>query len=196
MQEIREEFLYMPARKPSSLITRAETKDKHNARTAGEAGLMPKTTITKAPPAGLKGHKFAGDVWRRLIGLYFETEGTIVTAFDADLLIKYCLAEEELQELFKLRGEIKKLWTRHSSILANMNPKNDALKDYFNALAQANALLQRFQGMDARLDGKRKMVFALAQSMYLTPRSRAGVAPPEKPPEKPKSKMGGLLDED
>jgi hypothetical protein len=77
-----------------------------------------------------------------------------------------------------------------------MNPKNDALKDYFNALAQANALLQRFQGMDARLDGKRKMVFALAQSMYLTPRSRAGVAPPEKPPEKPKSKMGGLLDED
>ena len=186
----------MPARKPSSLIVRDETKAKKGKRVSGEAALMPKTAVPKTPPAGLKGHQHAGAVWRRLVGLYFETEGTIITAFDADLLTKYCLAEEELQELFELRGEIKKLWTSHNKILAKMNPKEDQLKDYFNALAQANALLQRFQGMDARMDGKRKMVFALAQSLYLTPRSRAGVAPPEKPPEKSKSAMGGLLDED
>jgi hypothetical protein len=70
-------------------------------------------------------------------------------------------------------------------ILNTINPKADQLKDYFNALAQANALLQRFQGMDARLDGKRKLIYALAQSLYLTPRSRAGVAPTEKEPDEP-----------
>src|SRR5690606_13448911 len=96
-----------------------------------------------------------------------------------------CLAEEELDELYKLRADIKKLWDQHAKLLAKTKPKAEDLKDYYNALGQANALLQRFQGMDARLDGKRKMVFALAQSLYLTPRSRAGVAPPEKPAEEP-----------
>jgi hypothetical protein len=50
--------------------------------------------------------------------------------------------------------------------------------------------------MDARLDGKRKLLHSIAQSLYLTPRSRAGVAPPEKEPEKPKSEMDELLDND
>lgn len=155
--------------------------------------MTPKTELTLNPPAALNGHKTAADVWKRLVGLYLETEGTIITAFDADLLVKYCLAEEELLELFTLRASIKKLWEQHVKMLSAMKPKGDQLKDYFNALAQANALLQRFQGMDARLDGKRKLVFALAQSLYLTPRSRAGVAPPEKEPEEPKSEMENLL---
>ena len=64
------------------------------------------------------------------------------------------------------------------------------------ALMQANALIQRFQGMDARLDGKRKLIFSLAQSLYLTPRSRAGVAPEEKDGEEPQSDMDKLLDEE
>lgn len=74
-----------------------------------------------------------------------------------------------------------------------MKPKPGQRQDYVNALTQANALLQRFQGMDARMDGKRKLVFALAQSLYLTPRSRAGVAPTEKEPEEPKSEMEKML---
>ena len=184
----------MPARKPSSLTKRHSTKAEREARTAGESALTPKTLLQKQPPAALTGHKHASALWKELVGLYGETEGTIITAFDKDLLIKYCLAEEELTELFAMRGEIKKLWTHHTKILGRMNPKGDELKDYFNALAQANALLQRFQGMDARLDGKRKLVFSLAQSLYLTPRSRAGVAPPEKEPEQPKDEMEQLLD--
>ena len=158
--------------------------------------MTPKTSIPKKPPSALTGHAHAATTWRRLVGLYFETDGTIVTAFDADLLIKYCLAEEELLELFKLRAEIKTLWTRHVKILGKMDPRADQLKDYFSALANANALLQRFQGMDARMDGKRKMLVLIAQSLYLTPRSRAGVAPPEKPPERPKSEMGNLLEDE
>lgn len=185
----------MPARKPTSLSVRHETKDDRESRTAAESSMSPITVLTTRPPAALTGHKQASNVWKRLVGLYDETEGTIITAFDEDQLVKYCLAEEELDELFKLRGEIKKLWTSHQRILAKMKPKADQLKDYFNALGQANALLQRFQGMDARMDGKRKLVFSLAQSLYLTPRSRAGVAPKEKDPPEPDDPMGKLLDE-
>jgi hypothetical protein len=76
-----------------------------------------------------------------------------------------------------------------------MKPTAAHIKDYLGALFQANALLQRYQGMDARLDGKRKLVFTLAQAMYLTPRSRAGVAPKQKEEEQPKNEMEELLNE-
>ena len=185
----------MPAKKPRALNTRKETKAQRNARIASEAARTPQTQLSKAPPAELKGHRVARGVWTRLIGLYFETEGVLITAFDADLLTKYCMAEEELAELYKLRGEVKDLYVAHSKLLARIRPKPDQLKDYFGALSQANALLQRFQGLDARMDGKRKMVFTLAQSMYLTPRSRAGVAPQSKPPEEEKDELETLLDE-
>jgi len=186
----------MPARKPTALTTRHDTKGDRSARVSAETALTPKTALTVKPPAALKGHAAARETWIRLVGLYLETQGTIVTAFDADILIKYCLAEEELLELYKIRGEIKKTWDKHAKWLDKLKPTNENLKDYFNALSQANALLQRFQGMDARMDGKRKLVFALAQSLYLTPRSRAGVAPPEKGPEEPEDEMDRLLNED
>jgi phage terminase small subunit len=175
----------MPKAKPSSLSRSHNTKAEREARTAAEESMIPKTLLTSKPPAELNGHKVASQVWKRLIKLYDETEGTIITSFDSDVLVKYCLAEEELVELSALRRVIFQMWDKHLKILNTINPKADQLKDYFNALAQANALLQRFQGMDARLDGKRKLIYALAQSLYLTPRSRAGVAPTEKEPDEP-----------
>jgi phage terminase small subunit len=186
----------MPARKPSSLSTRHDTKKDRSARESAENALNPTTQLTLKPPDALKGHAHARETWRRIVGLYFETQGTIITAFDADVLVKYCLAEEELDELFALRAEIKKAWTTHNKWLSKLKPTGENLKDYFNALTVASALIQRFQGMDARLDGKRKLIFTLAQSLYLTPRSRAGVAPPEKDPEEPQDEMSKLLDGD
>jgi phage terminase small subunit len=183
----------MPARKPSTLSTRHSTKADREEREGSEAAMLPKTLLGKSPPSALTGHTHARATWSRLVGLYFETEGTIITAFDSDLLIKYCLAEEELHELTKLRKEIAKLWEVHTKLLSKLKPNNENLKDYFGALGAANALLQRFQGMDARLDGKRKMLVTIAQSLYLTPRSRAGVAIPEKEPEEPESDMDRLL---
>lgn len=185
----------MPARKPTALTTRHSTKEERSARVSAETAMTPKTGLSVKPPAALKGHAAAREAWTRLVGLYLETEGTIVTAFDADILIKYCLAEEELLELQALRKGIAKLWATHTKLLAKFKPTNDNLEDYFKALNTASALLQRFQGMDARMDGKRKLVFSLAQSLYLTPRSRAGVAPPEKEPEDPQDEMDKLLDE-
>jgi hypothetical protein len=184
----------MPAKKPPSLIARAETKAARAERAAADASTTPKTLLQLKPPAALKGHAEAVSTWKELLHLYDETEGTIVTAFDQNLLIKYCLAQAELEELSKLRAEIKDLWTAHNKTLAKMKPRADNLKDYFGALAQANALLQRFQGMDARLDGKRKYLLSLEQSLYLTPRSRAGVSPtPKDDEEPPKDGMDQLL---
>ncbi len=183
----------MPAKKPVALSTRHDTKEEREKREANEAGLVPRTALTGTPPAALNGHVEARAVWKRIIGLYEETEGTIITAFDSDLLVKYCLAEEELHGLLKLRVEILRLWGKHCRMLTRMRPTKKNLKDYYGALMAANALLQRFQGMDARLDGKRKMLVAMEQSLYLTPRSRAGVAPPEKPDEEPESEMDKML---
>lgn len=184
----------MPAKKNSSLNKRHDTKKDKQARESAEAAMAPTTKLTLKPPAALTGHKVASATWTRLLRLYDETKGTIITAFDEDVLIKYCLAEEELTELAGLRRVIFQTWNTHLKWLNQFKPKGDQIKDYLGALAQANALLQRFQGIDARIDGKRKLIFSLAQSLYLTPRSRAGVAPTEKPPEAPKSKMDELLD--
>ena len=184
----------MPAKKDSSLNKRHSTKVEKQARESAEADMVPITQLTTKPPPALKGHKQAGMIWTRLLTLYDETKGKIITAFDADMLIKYCLAEEELLELFAIRAAVYDTWKIHLKWLNNLKPKGDQISDYLAALQQANALLQRFQGMDARMDGKRKMIITMAQSLYLTPRSRAGVAPEEKPKQKPKSDMDELLD--
>lgn len=184
----------MPAKKDSSLNKRHDTKADKKKRESAEVAMKPKTKLDLKPPAALTGHKHASAVWTRLLSLYKETKGEIITAFDADELIKYCLAEEELLELSGLRKVVLRTWDIHLKWLNQFKPKGDQIKDYLGALAQANALLQRFQGLDARLDGKRKLIHSLAQSLYLTPRSRAGVAPSEKDPELPKSEMDNLLD--
>lgn len=185
----------MPARKNSALNKRHDTKGEKAAREAAEQALLPSTKLTEKPPSALDGHPHAREVWTRIITLYSETQGEIITAFDEDVLIKYCLAEQELLELKALRKVILQTWDKHLKLMNKFNPTNKNLKDYFGALAAANALLQRFQGIDARLDGKRKMIYAMAQSLYLTPRSRAGVAPQEKDPEEPESEMDNLLNE-
>jgi phage terminase small subunit len=185
----------MPAKKNSALNKRHDTKGDKAAREAAEESLIPKTTLSQKPPSALTGHAHAREVWSRMIKLYDEITGTIITAFDQDLLIKYCLAEEELLQLEEIRKAVFKSWHTHNAWLSKLKPKNENLKVYFEALSQANALLQRFQGMDARLDGKRKMIHSMSQSMYLTPRSRAGVAPEEKEPDEPESEMDKLLNE-
>jgi phage terminase small subunit len=183
----------MPARKDSSLNRRHDSKKDILDRESAENALKPTTKLSAAPPLALDDHPHARKIWKRTIKLYTEIQGEIITAFDEDLLIKYCLAEGELLELQGLRKAITKLWDQHSKWLAKLKPTNENLKNYFNALNQANALLKQFQGMDARLDGKRKMLLTMEQSLYLTPRSRAGVAPPERPEDEPDSEMDKLL---
>ena len=181
----------MPARKPLTLITRDETLDAKQHRRDAESAMTPRTTLTLKPPPALKGHKPAADVWRRVVGLYAEIDGTIATGFDYDLLIKYCLLEEECDWLAGIRASIDKQHRAAAKKLAKARP--DDMDAYYKAMGQLNALLTRLQGFDARLDGKRKLLHDLSKSLYLTPRSRAGVAPPTKEPDEPKSEMESLL---
>lgn len=182
----------MPARKDSSLNKRHVTKSEEKTRKSAEAAVKPKTQISAKPPAMLKGHKIACAVWTRTIKLYGETQGTLITAFDETLLMRYCLAVDDLSWWKGLRDEVEKTYRAAKKKLANA--KTDDMQAYYNALSQVNALLARLQGFDARLDGKGKYILSLEQSLYLTPRSRAGAAPEEKEPEKPKSEMDNLLD--
>jgi hypothetical protein len=128
------------------------------------------------------------------VGLYLEIDGEIATAFDNDLLVKYCLLEEEVIQLEKMRDTMQADWDTSQKAAKKIKPNPETLKDWVQMWNIVNGMYQRFQGMDARLDGKRKLLLAISQSLYLTPRSRAGVAPPEKEKAKPKSEMGKLLD--
>lgn len=186
----------MPARKPSSLVDtdRHQSHADRDARAAAESSLAPVTMLTERPPAALTGHATAKRHWAELIKLYGEVDGVIATAFDENLLIKYCLVLEECDWLAKIRARVEKDYNAADKILSKIKPKGDAIKDYYNALGQVNALLTRLQGFDARLDGKRKLALTIEQSLYLTPRSRAGVTPPTKEPETPKSETEKALE--
>jgi len=184
----------MPAKKPISITTRHNTKAEAAAKSAAESALSPQSRLSVAAPARLRGHTKAIGVWKRTIGLYLEIDGEIATAFDQDLLIKYCLLEEEASNLEKMRDQIHDDWEVNQKAAKKIKPSDDNLETWVKMWGVVNAMFQRFQGMDARLDGKRKLLLAIAQSLYLTPRSRAGVAPPEREAEAPKSAMGALLD--
>ena len=169
----------MPARKPQSLSNRHSTKAEIAERTESEAAFTPRTELGLKPPPALTAHKRAQRTWMRLIKLYEEVDGTIATAFDEDLLIQYCLLDEECDDIAKLRAAVL---TEYNDLKKQIKkkPRAEEMKEHLAMLEQKNALLARYQGLDARLDGKRKHLHTLQMSLYLTPRSRAGVEPKRK----------------
>ncbi len=183
----------MPAKKPVGLSNRHSTREEIEARESSERAMTPTTQLTLKPPPQLAKQTQAIATWKRLIGLYTETEGTIVTAFDSDLLANYCLLEQECANMQALRDAVLKDYEALAKQLAKMKPRGEEMKEFYKILEQKNALLARYQGLDARLDGKRKLQHTQAQSLYLTPRARAGVAPAEKPPAEPEDPMEQLI---
>ena len=179
----------MPARKAQALSARHATKEERELRAAGEAAMMPETKLTAAVPAALKKYKHAAAVWRKLIKLYGQIDGVIVTAFDENMIVKYCKLEEEVLQLEKIREITAGDYDAQAKAARKMKGE-----DAWKAWVVVNALSQRLQGWDARLDGKRKLLHTLEQSLYMTPRSRAGVAPPEKEHREPDDPMAALLD--
>ena len=173
----------MPARKPQSLSNRHSTKAEISARTESESAFTPRTELALKPPAALSGHKHAARTWMRLIKLYEQVDGTIATAFDEDVLIQYCLLDEECLDIAALRAAVFEEYTDLKKQIKK-KPRAEEIKEHLALLDQRNALLARYQGLDARLDGKRKHLLSLQMSLYLTPRSRAGVEPKRKD-EKP-----------
>lgn len=180
----------MPARKPASLIVRHDTAADRAERNAQESAMDPGGALPMNAPARLQGHPVAGAAWRRLMRLYGELEAQVVTRLDADLLVDYCMLIEQIAELDKMRRSTYAMWERVSG---NMDSAN--LEVALQAAALAEDLLESLVKIDARADRKRALATQMRQSLYLTPRARAGVAPKQKEKEEAPDELEMLLGE-
>jgi len=177
------------------LIVRAETKIVRKKRTDGEAALRPRDPLRLKPPVRLTGHPGARALWRRMIRMYSGLAAEIVSSLDQDMLVAYCLLDEQEAEMDRLRAAAMKNYTKAQKTLDRRAKNEDvAPKLLIQWQNSVNWGLDEIVKLDARVDRKRALLHTLRQSLYLTPRSRAGVAPPEKPPEEPKSEMAKIID--
>jgi phage terminase small subunit len=182
----------MPARKPAGLINRAETKAKRAARVDGEQSLTPEKSLPMRPPARLLGHETAVATWRRTLRTYGEIEAQVVTRLDSDLLVDYCILMEQVHELDEIRQTAYKVWKTIKASWARIATTGDA--DEIGKKAQElAAALSEIVKLDGRGDRKRALLLQLRQSLYLTPRARAGAAPKKKEEEQPLDDMDMLL---
>ena len=107
---------------------------------------------------------------------------------------------EQLEELDELRKGAMEEWREGKKILEDFREKIESdptqdldLKLFTRASESVNWAFDKIVKVDARVDRKRALLLQLRQSLYLTPRSRAGVAPAEKAPEEPEDEMTRLL---
>lgn len=159
----------MPAKKPNGLITRARTKEESETRAAGEKAMQPEGDVFARMPPALKGHAAATVAWKRLAENHYALpeENRWLCLLDLDMLVDYCLLIEQVVEMDAVRSVVVKRLT------AKRKPKS------LNEIAVLDDLVK----LDARVDRKRALLMQLRQSLYMTPRARAGVVPDNK--EKP-----------
>lgn len=184
----------MPARKPSSLITRHETAAEQAERTERESAVRPVRTLPVSPPAQIKDRPGAQVAWRYLMRRFGETEGEIVTGFDLHLLINFCVAIEQLAQLNMMRDAAYDAWLelakKHKELLSK-ELADDAVFMAVKVVGAFDAVIK----LDGRIDRKVDLLHKLAQSLYLTPRSRAGVAPTRREAEAQPDELEELMDE-
>jgi len=185
----------MPAAKPEVLIKkktgRTKADKRRNAET--ELSLIPIQGLPDMP-AEIKGHKYAVEIWRRLMQLYAEIIAEVVTAFDQELLVSYCLTLEQIVELDFLRAAAFEMWRGLNKKMKAFEKRGKTEEALFIS-ESVNNLFGNIVKLDARVDGKRKLAHQLAQSLYLTPRARAGAAPPRKPAQPEAEEMDDILNE-
>lgn len=167
----------MPKPKPQALHSGAATKEMKEKRRAAEASVTPIGEIPKSITR-LDGHKIAQAVWKRLRAEYEGLQATIVTRLDIDMLTDYCLMMEQVIELDRARGKLKEM-------------ADDPDADVLNKIKAYELLIR----LDARHDRKLELLLKWRQSLYLTPRARAGFVPPEKKQEEPEDELERLLNE-
>jgi phage terminase small subunit len=173
------------------LIERHETAAETANREGKDAALRPGRKLTTYPPAQLKGHKIAQKAWRRLMRLYGELEAEIVTRMDIDMLVDYCMLIEQVQELDQMRKSAVNVWETLERALDEFD--GDEKGRYQLAINVGNALNDVVK-FDGRADRKRDLLFKLRQSLYITPRARAGSIPSQKKPEEPMDPVAQMLD--
>lgn len=156
--------------------------------------MRPANALPKSPPARLKDHPAAAAAWRQLMRTYGELQAEIVTRLDLDLLVDYCLLMEQIAELDQMRDAAFTVW-REMTELWKQLPKEIPFDEKLDIAMKIQGAEAELLKVDARADQKRKTLHQWRQSLYLTPRSRAGVAPPKKAEEQPLDPMDALLGE-
>ncbi|MGA2504214.1 MAG: hypothetical protein ABSG01_09010 [Anaerolineales bacterium] len=186
----------MPARKSKDLIVRHEIKADRTQRAEHEAALTPRKPLTVKAPAELTG-AISQAVWKETVSLYFTLDARIVSILDKGLLIDYCIASEQLAQIDGLRSTAMDNYNKDQITLNkiyNSKKQDIDVKALLLLINSVNGAMDEIIKLDARVDAKRKMILAMRQSLYLTPRARAGAIPNEKPAEKPKSATDLLID--
>jgi phage terminase small subunit len=183
----------MPAKKPAALIQKHETSGEKAARAEREALASPERALPKNAPAALKDHKVAGEVWRRLMRLYNENEGVIVTRMDIDHLVDYCILAEQTLELDAMRK------SAFATFALIEKQREEALKNLEIDVAislggKSMDVSDMIVKLDARSERKRALLKQYRESLYLTPRARAGAAPKKKEKTEEPDPLEALLD--
>lgn len=174
----------MPAKKPLSLLESHLTKAERQERIGRESALTPSELLSGDIPPGLTGkrYEYAAKVWRRCVSLYKELSSTIATPLDENLLEKYCKAEQQFVEMEKMRAEkiadCESAKEKAKKIKLGSDEKH--IKEWRKMWEIVNGMEKTVTVLDARLDAKGKYIHSMQQSLYLTPRSRAGVTPKKK----------------
>lgn len=208
----------MPARKPQGLKVRHDTKAEIDARVDREASMAPAHELPMAAPARLRGHPLAAESWRRLMRGWAEIEAQVVTRLDMDLLIDYCILMEQCAELDRMRKVTYGLWLemgaaseRLKHLITETETEARQQKDDPEKVAAAAARIEHLEEqainaaakcidafeavvkLDGRVDRKRALLLQWRQSLYLTPRARAGAAPTKKEQEVEVDPLEALL---
>ena len=182
----------MPAAKPQGLHTRHATKPEIEQRAAHEEAL---TGGTKLPtmPARLKDHPLAQATWRRMKREYDRIEAVVVTMLDMDQLIDYCVLEEQKAEIDQMRRAAfnsMQVLAKELELLRKKGDIENAAKVASRVIDATNEVVQ----LDSRADRKRDLLMKLRQSLYLTPKARAGAAAKTKTEDPPEDPFERLLD--
>jgi phage terminase small subunit len=155
--------------------------------------MKPKIRLSSNAPARLRGHKRAAAVWRRLMKVYNTMTAQIVTGLDWILVENFCLGVEELDELATMRKSAYQAYIEINESFETAQKTGDAI----TALELTEALASAYDAVlkvDARVDRKKQLLHTLGQSLYVTPRARAGVAPSEKEKSEDAYESNKLID--
>ncbi len=183
----------MPARKPQDLHTRHSTKSETEKRKAEEELLRSRRSLP-LEPARLKDHPKAAAVWRRMLREFDSLEAVVITRLDMDLLIDYCMLMEQLEEMDELRAAAMTFFETMMKGVVELKAQAEWIEAAKMA-SKASDVMDGIIKIDSRADRKRDLLTKLRQSLYLTPRARAGAAPKEKEAPEVPDEFEQLLDE-
>jgi hypothetical protein len=180
----------MPAKKPVDLVKRDETKVDRRRREYRAESLMPYKKLTAVAPKELTG-EVARSTWQETVRVYLTLDARIVSVLDRGLLIDYCIACDQLSQIDELRALARTNQDIAQEFLKKARGEEIDAKTMASLVKAANDTQEMFMRLDARADGKRKLLHTYRQSLMLTPRSRGGSSNVE---EKPKETGPSMME--